>query len=442
MCKSVATDLVPILQPSGIELNAYVVLQNNPARRAQKIKTLSSYVQRHPSGWKKRLELADLLYETGEWNDAVAHYQTVLQRQPGLVNTGLQLGRLLQFMGRQAEAIRIYEHFSRVSQTEATRLHFQGALALCRRQYTAAAAAFQAAALLETDNPAHPHALGQVYLTLEAPLDALQAFEAVLNISPGDTVALSHCYDLLVALGELRKAETCLQHAYAFAPTNIQILTRAIQQRCRKGFVKGEAGKHTKRLIHAALRLSPHAVETHDAMANYYFKRGDKAKGIAVLQQFIDQHPKNPGIWLSYASLLYQAGNTQSAAEAILHTYQLYSQQSGIYRSICEILPAAGKKNELQPFLNEMLEHFPHCWSVWAQQDGRLSNTSDRSNTGVKFLSGRLKFNRTLRMPGFSMAACWRWREDIRTRSAPCNRDGRFYRKKIHARKPSMPLSG
>lgn len=56
-----ATCLVQLNQPTGVEMNAYLVLDEKLTRQDIKLKTLSKYVEQHPTGWKKRRELAELL---------------------------------------------------------------------------------------------------------------------------------------------------------------------------------------------------------------------------------------------------------------------------------------------------------------------------------------------------------------------------------------------
>ncbi|MCZ0904531.1 tetratricopeptide repeat protein, partial [Microcoleus sp. HI-ES] len=110
MSRNPALRVVSLTQSSGVELNAYLILDEKPARIDQKLKTLSEYVQQYPSGWKKRLELANLLYAMGRIEQAVEEYRQVIDRQqPPSIGVQLQLGKLLQLMGQEAEAVAVYE---------------------------------------------------------------------------------------------------------------------------------------------------------------------------------------------------------------------------------------------------------------------------------------------------------------------------------------------
>lgn len=43
------------------------------------------------------------------WEQAVEEYRQVIERQPRLIEVRLKLGKILQIMGREAEAIAVYE---------------------------------------------------------------------------------------------------------------------------------------------------------------------------------------------------------------------------------------------------------------------------------------------------------------------------------------------
>jgi flagellar biosynthesis chaperone FliJ len=75
------TLLVSLTHASGAEISINLFLSQKTTRQQQKLNTLSQYVQQYSSGWKKRLELADLLYEMGNWEQALEQYHQVIERQ-------------------------------------------------------------------------------------------------------------------------------------------------------------------------------------------------------------------------------------------------------------------------------------------------------------------------------------------------------------------------
>lgn len=390
MPRNTTSCLVPLNQSSGVELNVQLVLDEKLSRQKQKLKTLIQYVQEYPSGWKKRLELANLLYGIGDWQQAIEEYRQVLERQPQLIEVRLKLGKLLQIIGRKTEAIEIYETALEFSGNDATQRHLRSLIALCKGDTEKAIIELDSAVSLEPDNSSHWLALGQLQMGRENAIGALQAFEQLLSLNPDDIVALKNSYDALMAVGYIEEARARLNRMIALAPDDFGVLQRQLDVRVM-GLVSGEEGKQTKKMISSALRLAPHAAVIYKSLAYYHILRGDWQQGVGVLAEFAEQHPNNPSGWYYYGRCLFHTGNYQEAAMVMLKAYYLYPYDCEIYRALCEILPLAKimsldaggfevqllregeklvkKSNSsinLALIVEEMLERFPERWSVWA----------------------------------------------------------------------------
>ncbi|MBC6431615.1 tetratricopeptide repeat protein [Nostoc sp. HG1] len=267
---------------------------------------------------------------------------------------------------REAEAIEVYGSALALSCNQGTQHHISGLIAVCKGDSHKAIADFNAATELEPDKIVHWLALGQVQKSRENPIGALRAFSQVLSLNPDDIVALIHSYDALMAVGDFQAARENLNRAIALAPDDFGVLQRQLDQRCGMRLVCGEEGKQTKKLIGSLLRQAPHAAEAYKSLAYYHLYRGDWAQGVGVLAEFAQQHPNNPGGWYYYGQCLFHTGEYQTAAQMMLKAYGLYPNDCEIYRGLCKILHVAGRLEELQPLLEEMLERFPERWSVWA----------------------------------------------------------------------------
>jgi len=349
MSRNTALRVVSLTQSSGVELNAYLVLDEKPARIDQKLKTLSEYVQQYPSGWKKRLELANLLYAMGRIEQAVEEYRQVIDRQQPLIGVRLQLGKLLQLMGQEVEAVAVYESALANARNQASRQHISGSIALCRNDTQAAILAFESAASLEPDNAAHWLALGQVQMGRGDAVAALRSFDRVLSLNPDDIVALINSYDASQAVGNVRQAQRRLSKVLELAPGDFRVLKRLADTRCRMRLVSGEEGKQTKQMIGSVLQLAPDAADARELLAYYHLFRGESANGVGVLERFTEEHPNHPRGWYSYGRCLFHTGEYQKAAEAMLKAYRLYPQDCEIYRALCEILPLTSPPVPLDP---------------------------------------------------------------------------------------------
>ena len=370
-------------------MNVHLVLARKLTRQEQKLNTLNHYVEQYPSGWKKRLELADLLSVTGNWERSVEQYRQVIERQPQLIDARLKLGKLLQLMGREAEAVEVYESALPLSDNEATKHYLSGAIAVCQGDTKKAITALETAADLQPNNAAYWLILGQLQVEKENPIGALGAFDAILSLRPDDTATLIHSYDALMAVGNLQEAQQRLHKLTVLAGGDFRVLQRQLHQRCAMRLVSGKEGKETKKMIVSALRQHPHGAEAHKALAYYRIFRGDWPEGVQVLADFAAERPNHPHAWYYLGRCLFDTGEYQKAASAMLKAYALHPGESEIYLALCEILPAAkmtsipltpplkkgvggtlqtkeGNNITLASIVEEMLERFPQRWSVWA----------------------------------------------------------------------------
>jgi tetratricopeptide (TPR) repeat protein len=107
-------------------MNVQLFIEEKSARQQQKLITLNKYIEKFPQGWKKRLELADLLYEIGKWSQAIIEYNQVIEQQPQLLDVHLKLGKILQLMGQEKEALQAYDTALFLSENPGTQHYIQG----------------------------------------------------------------------------------------------------------------------------------------------------------------------------------------------------------------------------------------------------------------------------------------------------------------------------
>lgn len=371
MSRNTASCLVKLSESSGLDLNAYLVLKQKPSRQEQKLQTLNKYLQKYSSGWKKRLELANLLYETGQWSKAIAEYHRVIQAQPQLVEPRLQLGKILQLINKKEEASLVYGEALKLVKKEATQQHLIGLIESCKNNVQEAISAFKLATSLEPEAIVHWMALGQIQMQEEFLLNALFSFRKVLCLDSNNFMALVYGQDLLLTLGYINEAEEFLNKAAAIAPQDIQTLKRLIVNRYRQKLVLGQEGKQTKKLIGLLQKQASRTPEVNDLLAKFYILRGDNAKGIKISKQFVIENSHHPYAWYYYSQRLFDLEKYEAAAEAIMKAYKLSGARNRncdreIYRALCEILPLAGRKEIVKKIIPEMLELFPHSWNLWA----------------------------------------------------------------------------
>ncbi|MEM7593010.1 MAG: CDC27 family protein [Cyanobacteria bacterium P01_A01_bin.83] len=370
MSRNTASCLVKLSESSGLDVSAYVVLKQQPSRQEQKIKTLNKYLQKYSSGWKKRLELANLLYETGQWSKAIAQYYRVIQGQPNLIEPRLQLGKILQLINKKEEASLIYGEALKLAKKEATKKHLIGLIESCKNNVKEAIAAFKSATILEPKAIVHWIALGQIQMQSEYLNDALFSFGTILALDATNFMGLIYGYDLSLALGHIKTAEKFLNEAAEIAPQDVQTLKRLIANRYRQKLVLGTEGKQTKKLINLLQKKAPKTPEINHLVAKFYILRGEHTKGINISKQLVTENPDNVYAWYYYSQCLFKLEKYEPAAAAIEKAYKLSLLQNqhcdrSIYRALCEILPLAGKQDLVTKIIDEMLKLFPNSWNLW-----------------------------------------------------------------------------
>lgn len=344
MSRNFASSVVPLSPSSGLNVNAYIALKDKPIRQEQKLKTLSKYIKKYTTGWKKHLELADLLYEMGRWSEAVSEYYQVIEIQPQSIEPHIQLGKILQLMKRKEKAIAVYEQAIFLAKKEATKQHLFGLIKYCQGNDRDAIAALKSATDLEPKNLVHWLALGQIQMKSELPANTtLLTFKTILSIDPNNLVGLVYGYDLLLALGNFSEAERYLKKAIEVAPEDIQTLKRLINDRCRKKLVFKAEGRHTKRLITSLLKQASSSPEAHNLLAQYFILRGEPERGIKILKQLTEEYSHNPHAWYYYSQSLFFLDRFEIAATAISKAHELAAGDREIYRALCEIFATIGQ---------------------------------------------------------------------------------------------------
>lgn len=365
--QTVALRLVKVVLDSGIERSFYLHLDHKPRKLSLRIKSVTRYTSDHPSGWKKRLELAQLLYEAGQWKRAIEEYRRVLEKQPQLLNVYLELGNLLDLMDDESDSIENYQKALAVAREPATHHRVRGLLELRQGNYHRAIAQFQEATRLEPDDLLHWRHLAFVYLMEDSTLEALGCFEQVLSLNANDSASLTHLPYLLRDLGRTSEAEQYLDRALQQCPENVLSVKYLVDLRCRRRSVFGREGKRTLGLIQRTLRLAECSPEIQESLCSYHLARGEWSEGIEVLRAFTKAHPASPEGWAYYARALFQTGDVEAATEAIRRGYRLDAHAWQTNAVACEIFGWQGPSPFLRLLLERMLERFPQRWSAWAR---------------------------------------------------------------------------
>jgi len=294
--------------PCGVEQLFHVFLEKAAHAPARRIKSMQRYLQDHPRSWRKRVELAELLYAAGDWTDAVVEWRRVLEKRPFL-QASLNLGDTLLKLGEREAAAGVFTDARRESsRSSAVARHLDGWIAFCNRDAGRSVVEFEAAAKLEPENLAHVHALALAYRLAGSVQEMLATIERALQVDPGDLVALSIGHDVLVAAGQIEEAIDRTRQILEQWPNDFLARRRLLDCRCRLGLTQSGAGQETKTLLRNLSRHSSSPFLIREPLAAFLASQGEPAKALAVHRRFVEQHSHCPRGHKGYSRLLEVTG--------------------------------------------------------------------------------------------------------------------------------------
>lgn len=136
--------------PDGSQKPCLVSLDKNPTRLKQKHKSLTAYVKNYPTGWKKRFELAMVLYLKGDWDLSLSHLKKVLEKQAQSFKARMLANHILDRWGYRDEALQLCREALPFVRSDAARLYFHAWTEFHKENYPAAAQLFAKAGSHDT----------------------------------------------------------------------------------------------------------------------------------------------------------------------------------------------------------------------------------------------------------------------------------------------------
>ncbi|MCP4213116.1 MAG: sigma-70 family RNA polymerase sigma factor [bacterium] len=361
-----ASHNVTVTLPSGINREIPVFLRSRPLQLETRAKTLEKYIARYPRGWKKRKELAEILYALGHWDQAAKQLHLVLTQYPQSLHSWLLLGQILLQRAQEEKAVGIYKAAIPYVHNKSSKYYLSGMMALSDRRPETAAETFVKAAALEPGNAIHLQSLALAHMQTDHTVEAMNACEAALDINPKDLFSLTHSHQLLTAAGRLEKAEQYVERVLTLYPKDIPALEQKVELRCRRGLVWGPEGKETQRMIRQLKQSAPPSTTTHEAETLYRSCRGKWDKAIQTLRELKDIHNDTPAYGVLYSRWLFRCGKYRDAATEMLKVLDLQKTDIAIHLETCEILAQTGLTQLLKTFVRELPENFPNQWRAFS----------------------------------------------------------------------------
>ena len=362
-----AVRVINVIANSGLERSFCIHLNHRPTSLSPKIEQVTRYTSSHPGGWKKHLELAQLLYEAGDWSAAIGQYEHVLEKQPTLLTIYLELGNLLSLMDNRAGSIATYQKALQFIAAPDDRRHLRGMIALRRGNYQAAIVQFGKAIEIRPDKVAHWNGRAMVHLLSDSPLEALRSWSESLRIDPNNPKALTHLPGVLFNLGRVKEASRYVAQALHHHAGDVLSITALADHRSQRRLVTGHEGSKTRKLIEQAICLAADSPMVQNSLSWFHLCRGEWQEGVNLLRVYAERHRSSPEAWRYYARAAYRTGDVQTAAEAIRHAYSLDPNSWTVNLAAGDILSWQRPSTDLRALFEGMLGKFFERWTVWAR---------------------------------------------------------------------------
>jgi RNA polymerase sigma factor (sigma-70 family) len=337
-----------VVASSGRELDVYFALGERSVRFSSRtIAKLERYIARHPSGWRKRLQLARVLREQGDLARAVALYDEVLRRRPSHVLSWIELAESAAALHGAAASARAYRAGAAAVRPDARPL--LEALAHAAEQGSRAAAERVLADRIPIGGSYSLAALARLFaagglVERAADLYAMAAIE-----DPHNAALLAAGYDTLRLAGRVREARENLARALAHDPSNVIALQRELLRRVSaSGGTHDPAAPHETTLIIRRLAgLAGSAIDTIYTLALHWRAKGDARRASALADSLVRKHPHNAQAWHRFAMIreAYGAG-AASLVAALRRSLELDPCDPAARVRLASALAATGETRE------------------------------------------------------------------------------------------------
>lgn len=192
--------VVNTLPTTGTAREVLIFLPLKPCWHGKGFASFLKYIARHPGGWKRHLELAQLLYAFGIWDQAEKEFRHILKKRPRYFPARLLLGNMLMESERGDEAAGLFKEGAVMAYRDSSKHYLSGMAALSQGRPMEAIVSFEKSVMLEPSNVTFSQAKGICLFRSGRYADTLRYFRGILAGRPEDIVALAYCCQVSIFL--------------------------------------------------------------------------------------------------------------------------------------------------------------------------------------------------------------------------------------------------
>jgi protein O-GlcNAc transferase len=216
-----------------------------------------------PDNDEAHRNLGNVLLARGEHNQAIKHYETALQINPGSVATLVCMGKISSSLGLQDKAEAYYKEAVRLNPDIPGVYYNLGCAQSDQKKYDAALESYRRAIQLNPDYAEAYNKAGNALKELGSIELAMENYRHAIRLKPDFAAVYHNLAILLKEQGKLTTAEKTARQAIQIQPDIVEALVNLGNIHLEQGRVKAAIDDFGE-----ALKISPHRVGVHSSLVS------------------------------------------------------------------------------------------------------------------------------------------------------------------------------
>ncbi len=253
--------------------------------------------------------LAEVLYESGQIEEAFAHYEDAILKDPNCKYLE-KLGDVCNELRRWYRAVQVYQQILKQSPKLGRVMHKLGRALLENNREEEAFAVLRQAIQIKDNNSNSRVCVGRIYRRRSAFQDALESFQRAVELDQNNVESFYWWSAMLFDRGEFLEALSHAQKA-------VELDSERVRNRLICSKALGALGRYKEALdvLEPCLSAATPSVDVLLTYSEMCRNSNLEDKGIDVLGVFLKRFPRQPQIRAEYGVLLVQAGRLKDAKE-------------------------------------------------------------------------------------------------------------------------------
>lgn len=355
---------------SGMWYYSLVFLPEKVRISNKNITALQASIKSNPGGWKRRWELALVLYAQGRLKEAFDEAGFIIVKQPGNLAAHRLLIHLYECLEQNYKARRHTLALWKFAITPAAKCFAKARYYILKDNLQKSKIYLERAAKLEPDHVAHLQELVTAYYKHGQYAHALKTAQQILPVKPDDPVALSTSRSALICMGRFSIAYQYQGMILEKYPDEPLALAGEIHWRCRGGLLHRDEGRHTNMMLRRLQKVAPGTILTLAAEADILFQSIPPRNAGRLFTEHVKENNQDSIAWLYQARRLVRSGAGYCALRAIIHAFELDAADPIRLPEAPALLLRHGRRDLLENIIHAAANRYPQNAQILARIAG------------------------------------------------------------------------